>query len=512
MSEMEDLAAQSSHSTSAQQEIQAWEQHINDQLLFQANILQNVRDGIIVTDLQGTISYWNTGATQIFGYLPEEMLGLTPALLYPNINQQQLAADLQHILAGNDYVDVWKGRTKNGQIVWVDIKTTPLYDEQGKVIGFIGVSRDVTQSKLAQEQLQESENRFRTMADTSPVLIWMADTSKERIYFNQMWLDFTGRPLEQERGYGWAKGLHPDDYVSCVEQYVATFDQHLPFTMEYRLLRFDGVYRWILDNGSPRCAPDGIFLGYIGSCVDITERKEFETRKDEFIALLSHELKTPITSLKGFTQILQRRFKEHDDEQTLHFLARMDKQLGKLGILINDLLEISKMQRETLPLHYEDFDLNGVIQEIVENLQATTLTHHIVVESIGNVFVYADKDRIGQVLINLLNNAIKYSPNADKVILRMTANQNDVTVCIQDFGIGIAAVHQQSIFERFYHVPDPIEKTFPGLGIGLYISHEIIQRHHGRIWVESQKGEGSAFSFTLPLSKAVETLLQNARN
>src|SRR5450631_4150961 len=118
MSEMEDQVAQSSHHASAQQEKQVWEQHINDQQLFQANILQNVRDGIIVTDLQGTISYWNIGATQIFGYQPEEMLGQTPALLYPDINQQPITADLQHILAGNDYGDVWKGRTKSGQIVW----------------------------------------------------------------------------------------------------------------------------------------------------------------------------------------------------------------------------------------------------------------------------------------------------------------------------------------------------------------------------------------------------------
>ena len=285
MSEMEDLAAQGSQHASAQKEKQAWEQHVNEQLLFQANILQNVRDGIIVTDVQGTISYWNTGATQIFGYQAEEMLGKTPALLYPNINHQQFATDLQNILAGNDYMDVWKGRTKSGHIVWVDIKTTPLYDEQGNVIGFIGVSRDVTQSKLAQEQLQESENRFRIMADTSPVLIWMADTSKACTYFNKVWLNFTGRTLEQEKGYGWREGIHSDDYVSCIEQYIAAFDQHLPFTTEYRMLRFDGVYRWILDNGSPRFAPDGTFLGYIGSCVDITERKEFETRKDEFVAL-----------------------------------------------------------------------------------------------------------------------------------------------------------------------------------------------------------------------------------
>ncbi len=511
MSEKKDLAAQSSHDAPAPHEKQDWEQHINDQLLFQANILQNVRDGIIVTDMQGTISYWNTGATQIFGYQPEEMLGKTPALLYPNVDQEQMATDLQHILAGNDFVNHWKGRTKNGQVVCVDIKTTPLYDGHGKVIGFIGVSRDATQNKLAQEQLQESENRFRILADTSPVLIWMADQSKECIYFNKMWLDFTGRTLEHEKGYGWAEGVHPDDYASCLEQYVAAFDQHLPFTMEYRLLRSDGIYRWILDTGSPRFAPDDTFLGYIGSCVDITERKEFETRKDEFVALLSHELKTPITSLKGFTQILQRRFKEHDDGQALQFLARMNKQLGKLSVLINDLLEISKMQRETLPLHYEDFDLKSLIQEIVENLQAPTLTHQIIFESSASVFVHADRDRIGQVLLNILNNAVKYSPQADKIVLHMTIDQQNVTVSVQDFGIGIAAPHQQSIFERFYRVPDPIEKTFPGLGIGLYISREIIQRHHGRIWVEGEKGEGSTFNFTLPLSKNGNAPFQDDR-
>ncbi len=511
MSDTEE-AAQSSQRASAQKRGQEREQYINEQLLFQANILQNVRDGIIVTNLQGIISYWNEGATQIFGYQSEEMFGKTPSLLYPDMDQQQLATDLQRILEGTDYVGVWKGQKKDGSIVWIDIKTTPLYDEQGNISGLIGVSRDITQSKLAQEQLRESESRFRTMADMAPVLIWMSDTSKECTYCNKVWLDFTGRTQEQEKGYGWTEGVHPDEYAFRVEQYVSSFDQHIPFTIEYRLLRFDGVYRWILDNGSPRFAPDGAFLGYIGSCIDITERREFETRKDEFVALVSHELKTPITSLKGFTQVLERRFKEHNDEQVLHFLARMNKQLGKLGMLINDLLEISKMQRGHLPLHFEDFDFNLLVQEIVENMQATTLGHRILVESTVDVSVHADRDRIGQVLTNLLNNAIKYSPEANKVLLRVTTEQNFATVSVEDFGIGIAEAHQQNIFERFYHVPDPIERTFPGLGIGLYISHEIILRHHGRIWVESKKGEGSTFRFTLPLiNKTGETASHNDR-
>ncbi len=393
MSDTEARTPQNSQHASAQRIKPEGKQHINDQLLFQANILQNVRDGIIVTNLQGTISYWNEGAAQIFGYQSEEMLGKTPSLLYPDMDQQQLATDLQRILEGNDYIDIWKGRKKDGSIVWVDIKTTPLYDEQGNVNGFIGVSRDITQSKLAQEQLQE-----------------------------------------------------------------------------------------------------------------------FETRKDEFVALVSHELKTPITSLKGFTQILERRFKEHNDEQTLHFLTRMNKQLGKLSILINDLLEISKMQRDHLPLHYEDFDLNLVVQEIVENLQETALAHCIRIEStVVGVSVHGDRDRIGQVLTNLLNNAIKYSPNANKVLLRVTTEQNVVTVSIQDFGIGIAEAHQQNIFERFYHIPDPIEQTFPGMGIGLYISREIIRHHHGHIWVDSKKGEGSTFNFTLTWSQIAKTASNDNR-
>jgi PAS domain S-box-containing protein len=504
MSDTEAQVPQNSPGASAQKEAQKDIQPINTQLLFQANILHNVRDAIIVTNLQGTISYWNEGATQIFGYQPEEMLGQTPALLYPDLDQQQFAADIQHILEGTDYKGIWKGRKKDGTNVWIDIKTMLLHNEQGNIIGLIGVSRDITQARLAQEQLEESELRFRTMADTAPVLIWMADTSKECTYFNKIWLAFTGRTPEQENGHGWAKGVHPDDYTSCIEHYNTAFDQRVSFTREYRLLHFNGVYRWILDNGSPRFAPDGSFQGYIGSCIDITERKEFETRKDEFVALVSHELKTPLTSLKGFTQVLQRRFKEHKDEQTLHFLERMDRQLGKLSILVNDLLEISKMQGEHLPLHFEDFDLNSIIQEIVENLQATTLTHHILIESTVDVSVHGDRDRIGHVLTNLLHNAIKYSPNANTVVLCAEANQEHIKVSVQDFGIGILADHQQNIFERFYHVPDPLEQTFPGLGIGLYISREIIQRHLGRIWVESKKGIGSTFCFMLPLNVTID--------
>jgi signal transduction histidine kinase len=262
-----------------------------------------------------------------------------------------------------------------------------------------------------------------------------------------------------------------------------------------------GKTRWSLVKAQPIFDEQGHIQFAVNVITDITEREELERRKDEFISMASHELKTPVTSLKGFTNVLQRRLTKQGDEHGLHFLARMDAQLNKLAKLISDLLDISKMQTGKLTFREEPFDLNELIHETVANLQATTSTHRFHLENGASVQVVGDKDRIEQVLINLLTNAIKYSPRADTVIIRVSKDQNNALVSVQDFGIGIAEAYQQKIFERFYQVTDPEEKTYPGLGIGLYISRQIILRHHGRMWVESRKGAGSTFYFTLPLAK-----------
>ena len=232
---------------------------------------------------------------------------------------------------------------------------------------------------------------------------------------------------------------------------------------------------------------------------DITERKDIERRKDDFISMASHELKTPVTSLKGFTQVLQRRLKRQADEESLRFLGIMNTQLNKLTKIINELLDVSRMKQGKLNYQEELFDLDTLIEETVENLQAATSTHQLLIQGRTSTQVYADRDRIGQVLMNLLTNAIKYSPDADRVIVCGSKDQGNAIVCVQDFGIGIAAIHHQQIFERFYQASDPEEKTYPGLGMGLYICAEIIKRHRGHIKVESRKGHGSTFSFTLPL-------------
>ncbi len=232
---------------------------------------------------------------------------------------------------------------------------------------------------------------------------------------------------------------------------------------------------------------------------DITVRVELERRKDEFISMTSHELKTPVTSLKGFTNVLQRRLMKLADEQGLHYLTRIDAQLNKLTKLISDLLDVSRMQTGKLAFQVESFDLDTLVHETVENVQAATTTHQFLVEGRTDARMFGDKDRLGQVFINLLTNAVKYSPRANKVLLHLSRDHEQAIVSVQDSGIGIDEAHQQNIFERFYQVADPEEKTYPGLGIGLYISREIVERHHGRIEVQSRKGEGATFSVILPL-------------
>lgn len=229
--------------------------------------------------------------------------------------------------------------------------------------------------------------------------------------------------------------------------------------------------------------------------------------RDEFISIASHELKTPITSLKMYTQVLQKQFAKKGEESASRSLAKMNAQLNKLTLLIGDLLNVTRIELGQLAFQEEAFDLNRVVRETVEQIQLTTPKHAIHIE--GNIPrpVWGDLDRIGQVLTNLLSNAVKYSPEADSIIVRLTPEQGAAVVSVQDFGIGIAREHQGNIFNRFYRVSDPEEKTYPGLGIGLYLSHEIIKRHDGDLTVTSEKGKGSLFRFTLPYTRSTRLTL-----
>jgi signal transduction histidine kinase len=230
------------------------------------------------------------------------------------------------------------------------------------------------------------------------------------------------------------------------------------------------------------------------------ETLELMNRKDDFLSIASHELKTPVTSLKPYTQLLHMDAKENGDNKRESMLAKMDIQVDKLTALITDLLDTSKMQNGKLIYNKYFFQLNDLIKDIVDETTATTASHQIIIKKNIPLQLYADKDRIGQVLSNLLNNAIKYCQDCKQIIVNLEKNGEMAICSVQDFGNGIIKAQQDKIFERFYRVTGNNLHTYPGLGLGLFIAKEIIERHDGKIWFESEEGKGTIFYFSLPIA------------
>jgi PAS domain S-box-containing protein len=231
---------------------------------------------------------------------------------------------------------------------------------------------------------------------------------------------------------------------------------------------------------------------------DITAQKELEMRKDDFISLASHELKTPLTSVMMFTEVLKRRIAKHTDKKVLQVLKKMEENVNKLNELVKNILDVSKISKGKMKVSQEKFLVKELVDDIIEDLRPIT-NHQLIVDWHTRDVVRADKERIRQVLINLITNAVKYSPKADKVIISCFKRGKNIEVSVRDFGIGIPKIEQKKVFNRFYQVSN--HATYPGLGLGLYISHEIIKANNGKMWVESEEGKGSTFYFSLPIYK-----------
>lgn len=234
---------------------------------------------------------------------------------------------------------------------------------------------------------------------------------------------------------------------------------------------------------------------------DITRQKELEQQKDNFLGMASHELKTPVTSIKAYAQVLQSQFRRKGNLEAAEKLKRLDIQVNKLTNLIGDLLDITKIHSGRLDYHTDTFDFNQLVEEVVEELRLTADKHTIETKLDSPKRITADRERIGQALTNLITNAVKYSPRADKIIITTKVDNSKIVLSVTDFGIGIPKEKQKKVFEQFFRVSGAHQNTFPGLGLGLYITAQIIKREKGRIWAESREGKGSTFYFSLPIRK-----------
>ena len=443
-------------------------------------------------------------------YLPRllEIFGHDPSgkFTHPQMRDQIHPEDIANVRRAFDLAmesGIYKYEARvvrtDNTICWIRTQGKVFYDKDEKPVKLIGTLRDVTEEKTRQQELEESEQKFRLLANSMPQLIWTGDANGDINYYNQAVYEYSGMTSRQLSVQGWINIVHPDDREENIKAWQHAVQTGKDFLFEHRFRRHDGEYRWQLTRAIPQRDANGNIQMWVGTSTDIQEMKEMDQQKDYFISLASHELKTPITSIKAYTQILQSKYANSNDAFLTKSLNVVDKQILKLTNLISDLLDLSKIKSGTLTLHKENFHINELVREVIDEIRHVSADHEISFLPEKDMRLNADRERISQVLVNLLTNAIKYSPEFGNIVVQTASNDNQLMLSVQDFGIGINKTDQEKIFERFYRVEGKNEKTFPGFGIGLFIAMEIIQRHNGTMGVTSEPGKGSIFYFSIPL-------------
>ncbi|MFD2569288.1 PAS domain S-box protein [Spirosoma soli] len=410
----------------------------------------------------------------------------------------------------------------------------PIHDSDGRVNSVLVVTNEVTQSVVARQKLEESEARFRTVADTAPVMIWMSGLDKLCTFFNNSWLAFTGRTMEQEYGNGWTAGVHEDDLKRCLTTYTTSFDARQPFYMEYRLRRHDGEYRWIADSATPRFTANGHFEGYIGGCIDIHENKTLnealEARVNErtealrkanynlersnfdlmqFASVASHDLKEPLRKIQAFGNILQTTAADKLDDVELDYFNRMINASGRMQDLVDDVLNLSKLSYQSLI--YTDTDLSDVIRRITDDLEINILEKGGKVQVGELPTIEANTGQIHQLFQNLISNALKFSAGATPLVHieqapvsesesnRFHIKASDyVSIHVRDNGIGFDETYREKIFGLFQRLHGA---RYGGTGIGLAICKKIVDNHHGFIYADGIPNQGATFTVILPLKQ-----------
>ena len=334
--------------------------------------------------------------------------------------------------------------------------------------------RDITTRKQIENSVRESEERLQLLIQNTYDIITILSKEGDILYESNSVERILGYKPTERTGKNIFKVpiVHPDD----IKQKEAAFEKAVASSSEivkaeFRLRHKDGSYKDI-EAVYVNLIHDSQIAGIVANYHDVADQRKVERQREEFVSIASHELKTPVTSMKGYIQILRDMFSVADDSMSADLMEKLDYQV--------------------------DFDIDQLIHEVVTEMQLTTKKHLIVADLKAGKKINADRERIGQVLSNLISNAVKYSPDADKIIITSSSNGENVAVSVQDFGIGIRPDMQKKVFDRFFRFSDPAGKNYPGLGLGLYIASEIIKRHGGTINLASEKKQGSTFSFTIP--------------
>ncbi len=371
----------------------------------------------------------------------------------------------------------------------------------------LAIIRDISDRKRAERVLRDARDVYLTLVEEAPMLVWRTDMSGHCTFVNKQWIAFTGRAPEGSLLDSLGDPLHPEDRESFQQAFLQAIVERRTFEVEARLRRQDGAYRWMVIRGSPFFDDRGAAAGYISTAIDITDRKQQERAKDDFLALASHELKTPLAALVGYIHLLQRwTARDTADDRSRQALQAMAAEGERLDRLINDLLDVSRIQTGRLRLDRQPTDLRYLLGAVVEKLRVAITTHELILQNSHDAPIIApvDAGRIEQVIANLVTNATKYSAPLSPILISLRAMDDRAEIDVIDHGIGIPVADLEHIFDRFYQVQRPARESRPGLGLGLFIAREIARQHGGEITVRSHESRGSQFTLQLPLVQPAE--------
>jgi two-component system sensor kinase FixL len=472
--------------------------------------------GLWVWDVQQDDIWITEKGRELFGFAQSGPIDFNCFLqaIHPE-DRPRIQQEVQDALVrASEYESEYRIARDNGSTRWVTGYGRVELDQNGKPSCLRGVTRDITERKTAEEALRESEGRFRSVADIAPVMIWMSGTDKEGVFFNKGWLEFTGRTVDQEMGEGWLQGVHADDLAHCLDVCGTAFSKREPFTVEFRLRRQDGEYRWLLDTGTPRFDAEGQFLGYIGSCIDIAERKQTEMDHQiqntelarvgrvalmgELAASLAHEVNNPLGAMVTNASAGQR------------LLARGQLEPDELRDLLADIVSDGHRAREVIEgirnmvrkseASHSLVSLNEVIGDLLRIVRADAIARNVsliaeVDEKAG--IVVADRVQLLQVLLNLTLNAFEaltvIRAEARRVIVRAEAVENGkICLSVRDTGPGFPDGMVEQLFEAFFTT------KAEGTGMGLAIARSIIEAHGGTLSGENCAKGGALFTICLP--------------
>jgi two-component system CheB/CheR fusion protein len=521
-----------------------------------AAIVESSDDAIVSKDLNGVITSWNAGAERLFGYTAQEMVGQPVTVLIPPERFDEEAPILERIRQGKWIENLeTERRRKDGTLLDVSLTVSPIIDSQGLVRGASKIARDITERRQAEEAQRESEERFRSIFTQALAGIAQTDLTGRFVQVNQRYCDIVGRSAEELYRLRLHDIIHPDDQPRNLKLFRPMIEGNgQPFVIEKRYLRPDESVVWVKNSVSLVRDRDGQPRNVVAVSLDITDRKQAEEslreadrRKNEFLAMLAHELRNPLAPIRNALAILE--LTKGNEEAIQSASAMMDRQIGQMVRLVDDLLDVSRISRGKIELRTGFIDLASSVNHAVEAARPVCESKGLnltVTLPPQPVYLNADLIRLAQVVGNLLNNACKFTDKGGRIWLtaevvasgeksdewRVTSDEKEesgdgstklsatqgsedpgneglklvtrpsslVTIRVRDTGIGIAADQLLRIFDMFTQVDTSLERTRSGLGIGLTLAKNLVELHGGTLEVHSAGlGQGSEFVVRLPV-------------